>query len=618
MAAQIYEYQSLSKSPNYNIRLLHLKPYSDSDQIQADIVEVPIDSSLQYTALSYVWGEEAPTSKLYINDRMLKIRPNLSDALQRLRKQGVLKIWADAVCINQADDQERADQVKIMCKIYECAEKVIFYLHGFGNNDSQKLDFILNSLNWFCYRAHRTHLEKGTPLPLPLDWDNLSGYGLPELSDNRWKSVVQFLEHPWFGRVWVIQESVVAKTGTFFYGDDGQIDDQALYRILDTLRGYSRFLNALGQTPWLHFSPMRRAIQRCYDTSSMQSGVFQMVGMKVFGNAQWRPAKLINLLRHTYTATASDERDYVFSLIGISHDADTADLQPSYKEEKEQIYVRVAAYLITTNFGPELFHHLHGVRKNLPSWVPDWSRIENGVFASSSGGAGIGVGYSAAMASAQMMKLDICEKELVVHGIFLDTIERFGNFRFIIKDAQEISDNFVFENTMACLVDTLQLLNRYERYPSGESKSEVLCRFPICDIWENKLKASKDALEQLRQFVMKFNAITSIAGARQVAETVGRPSESLWNKKPVQYAAQAFEQFSIADRCCTRGGYLCHVPRQAKVGDIVVLIGGCDVPYLLRPREQGDKYSFIGACYVHGVMFGEQWKQSLVREIRIL
>lgn len=44
-----------------------------------------------------------------------------------------------------------------------------------------------------------------------------------------------------------------------------------------------------------------------------------------------------------------------------------------------------------------------------------------------------------------------------------------------------------------------------------------------------------------------------------------------------------------------------------KPGDLVCILFGCSVPVLLRPKTKGDNptYSFIGECYIHGMMDGE-------------
>lgn len=50
-------------------------------------------------------------------------------------------------------------------------------------------------------------------------------------------------------------------------------------------------------------------------------------------------------------------------------------------------------------------------------------------------------------------------------------------------------------------------------------------------------------------------------------------------------------------------GFLGLAPHGTKEGDIVFVIRGADVPYVLRPRA--DAYELIGEAYVHGIMDGE-------------
>lgn len=47
------------------------------------------------------------------------------------------------------------------------------------------------------------------------------------------------------------------------------------------------------------------------------------------------------------------------------------------------------------------------------------------------------------------------------------------------------------------------------------------------------------------------------------------------------------------------------VPLRTKVGDLVCVFRGMRIPVIMRP--QGDRWEFIGACYVHGWMDGEVW-----------
>ena len=49
-------------------------------------------------------------------------------------------------------------------------------------------------------------------------------------------------------------------------------------------------------------------------------------------------------------------------------------------------------------------------------------------------------------------------------------------------------------------------------------------------------------------------------------------------------------------------------PPSAEKGDIICVLFGCSVPVLLRPsttKGREDEFTFIGECYLHGMMDGE-------------
>jgi hypothetical protein len=63
----------------------------------------------------------------------LSITPNLHEALRRLRCTTTTQLlWADAICINQDDIDERNIQVNMMSEIYTKAASVAIWL-GVGN-----------------------------------------------------------------------------------------------------------------------------------------------------------------------------------------------------------------------------------------------------------------------------------------------------------------------------------------------------------------------------------------------------------------------------------------------------------------------------------------------------
>ncbi|KAK7978409.1 hypothetical protein PG988_005899 [Apiospora saccharicola] len=75
----------------------------------------------------------------------------------------------------------------------------------------------------------------------------------------------------------------------------------------------------------------------------------------------------------------------------------------------------------------------------------------------------------------------------------------------------------------------------------------------------------------------------------------------------------------------TRRGYLGTGPHSVQRGDVVCVFMGAAVPFILRPRGDGDDgYTLVGDAYVHGVMDGElvkDWEEGQaeldLREFRI-
>ncbi|KAM4068021.1 heterokaryon incompatibility protein [Hirsutella rhossiliensis] len=57
--------------------------------------------------------------------------------------------------------------------------------------------------------------------------------------------------------------------------------------------------------------------------------------------------------------------------------------------------------------------------------------------------------------------------------------------------------------------------------------------------------------------------------------------------------------------CFTEHRLMGLLPLLTKVGDIVAVFHGCDVPFVVRPTERQGYYRLVGECYVHGVMNGD-------------
>ncbi|KAH8802984.1 heterokaryon incompatibility protein-domain-containing protein [Xylogone sp. PMI_703] len=85
-------------------------------------------------------GDIARRKTLFLGSRCrrLGITNNCGAALRCLRKEAEhIKLWIDAICINQCDPQEKGVQISLMDEIYSKAANVVIYL-GSGNEKTDR------------------------------------------------------------------------------------------------------------------------------------------------------------------------------------------------------------------------------------------------------------------------------------------------------------------------------------------------------------------------------------------------------------------------------------------------------------------------------------------------
>ncbi|KAE9362635.1 hypothetical protein N431DRAFT_424407 [Stipitochalara longipes BDJ] len=111
------------------IRILDLLPGNGDDDIECDIRVVAVSGGELYEALSYVWGETGDKKAIRVSGRETKITHNLNAALQRLRHPTKTRpLWVDQLCINQWDNDEKAEQVNLMRLIYKRCSQCLIWL----------------------------------------------------------------------------------------------------------------------------------------------------------------------------------------------------------------------------------------------------------------------------------------------------------------------------------------------------------------------------------------------------------------------------------------------------------------------------------------------------------
>ncbi|KAK3400962.1 heterokaryon incompatibility protein-domain-containing protein [Sordaria brevicollis] len=269
---QLYSYLPLNPSAK-SIRVLDIDPApsspgSDAAPLSGTLRIVHLSEFPAFTALSYTWGPYSSpvVDTIRCNGSCnIPITKNGRDALLALRKRHYVRswgrsacpltIWVDAVCINQADDTEKAGQIALMAEVYTWARTVWVWL-GQGNERTTRAVQTLKQaaglriepigVPWIeehMYAAggsprsmvyYKAQLAKSMVLVfLRTYWRYLLGMprylfsacggtgkgGLP-LGSGSSEDIACLLDREWMERAWTFQEVVLASNPVIVCGDE--------------------------------------------------------------------------------------------------------------------------------------------------------------------------------------------------------------------------------------------------------------------------------------------------------------------------------------------------------------------------------------------------------------
>ncbi|KAJ5031873.1 heterokaryon incompatibility protein-domain-containing protein [Bipolaris maydis] len=169
-------------------------------------------SSQGFDAVSYCWGDPKSTHIIYFKNfthghlPSLTITAKVDSMLRHLRKpHKQRRLWIDAICINQADAEEKTLQVPLMRRIYTAALKVHVWLGAGETFDAQAAFMYLKRI------VVADEVEKETVF-LPNQFRK-------DCAATR-STLQQLFLNPWFTRRWVLQEIALAHEITVHYGHD--------------------------------------------------------------------------------------------------------------------------------------------------------------------------------------------------------------------------------------------------------------------------------------------------------------------------------------------------------------------------------------------------------------
>ena len=324
--------------PKGSFRVLELQPGSGDEPLHATlhIEKFVHPESLPYDAISYAWGSKKNKAEMAIDGLWVRINRNLHWALTHTRdRETPMRIWADALCIDQRNNTEKNHQVAMMGETYRQA-KTVFLCWGEPVGKCKDHEYIKG--------PHPTEPESiGTALDIML------GFQTSEWSD----------------RLWVIQEAAVAKSPVVLYGP-ARFNYRPWLNILksdDLLAAFYRGYPQLANSDWQKWPDQSSRIQKTSTTLE--------------------PLSVSDLLQRCCMTECSVPHDRIYALRShplFQQDARWVDtLQPDYGQRWERLYRNVAVKLLEIEgpqylrcMGPEEVPTSLSDLLDVPTWVIQW------------------------------------------------------------------------------------------------------------------------------------------------------------------------------------------------------------------------------------------------------
>ena len=625
--ANVFSYNKLNRERR-EIRLCILDPGAIEDPLTCALMTVSLKEHPVFETLSYAWGDLALNNEIVANGTVIKITKHLHTALRYLRKSNEPRvIWADGICINQLDLDERSSQVGMMGDIYQKGKELQIWLGEAEEIESEfeRSTTLIDSwhhektaVKFFTQFLQSQNLMKTLPpiasMGNPSIQPNISSaIGILELFATgrhlyqmpffkvtgpetiepcpTWAASLRvlsiILSRPWWTRVWIVQEVVLSTQATVHIGEY----KIPLSLVFDAIAGQAKHAYSCCD-PWQYLW------YRHYDIAvSIGDSRGKISDLGEIEDSRAREITLNKALYISAAREASDPRDHVYGLQGLLK-KDLIISEPNYQISTQTVYSSATKMLYFKEKELDMLKYAVGTESSnaygLASWVCDWSRK---LFSTALGhymfNASNGREFGTKQNADGILTVEACKVDVVgTTGITIGQDRSLGKRLKCFEAWWSLAE---IENSNAKSTIWTTILSG----SLGEGSTGLLRRI---------------LPEDLVAVEAWWKLATSLVEQGDSDAQVPVEDQKLWAIDREITLSVAYSRF-----CLTSQGFLGRGRQTLEKGDEVFIVKGSRVPLILRPiegtllpsfglseREQG--YLFVSDCYLHGFMDGEAVK----------
>jgi hypothetical protein len=680
------------------IRLLKIHDGNDTDVVSCDVFEVDLDQKPSFEALSYTWNLDPQWKTMkfdVVEDKVKEERPilcngkphhvtmNLYHALTEFRRQKwQTPIWADQICINQNDGDEKVAQLGIMVDIYQSAACVVIWLGKLSLSRNQALDFM-------------DKLPDEPTIPVKAPSSAESGMSMNKLyrpleavssisssiSDHiHWIGVVMVIGRQWFSRAWTLQEFLLAPKFKFLMGNR-EVSSQSIVKAASQLIEFYT-TDPLSTQFGLNvtFLSLRRFIQGRADLFDERE--------KFHKGKRYSAEEYLGIIRVRRSTEMKDKVIAGAALLknAASYSVDfrstTLELYMAYSSERLWPETGIFSLSLVGGTAPEV--------EGLPSWTPD---LNHPLRPEPLRYCGCPTFKAPMFSQGNAFKIDL--KTLQIKAAKWDVVKDIGESiwswtkfdeepfntgkRFIMRTSGSVRDErfglmlpllnnlgptyvltgertldvfwqtligginlksdedfsiwrdrfqqwfaFTLINVRSCLYEEKKSSKSMLRSSSMSSKKWMVPLIADWDKMEQRVSSFLDVHDpdldnETPTHLSLRKTISHVAKRVWGADTIEQ--SGFWKEsvtellsavrreqfyEPISVFGQHFETVYDGRRIfVSEKGYLGTGTEGMRTGDLVYLVAGADVPYILRPvADKEHTFTLVGEAYVHGIMDG--------------
>lgn len=548
------------------IRILELQPGVKGDALEGRLIVMNVDDEdgIVYDALSYQWNDPAPAAVLSLSGKLLPLAANLATALQHLRcVDKTLVIWIDAICINQKNLNERAEQVQMMRHIFTYAETVRIWINEPDVDETNE-----------AFVALRDFYDAPDSVVHEL-WPDLSF----------WEPVMPIFTNSYWNRVWIQQEVLNARK-LFLHCMDMVIPGASIARFQEAFIEWNHLYSVV--QPWRENSSPATIFEKDIFTAPASRW------LRLYQTGQ-KSQRLIFLLYMSDTLAMTDQRDRVYALMQLASDYEDGAIDVSYLKTALDTLVDATAYHVATNLDLDFLcdsylrkDRVEAVAEDTeevnPTWLPLlWQGHER--IANPCGYLNV----ERLMTTCLPDSVNVASKLLRLRGFKIDVVD------------QKLLQNLIWATTTVQEFWETPLGTRLRHPSSGafESLAQDMFRvFAVRDYGD-----TLPTHEAMQSTLFALYALSQNEGTANmtVLDCMSTSADVLEN---VDISALHELGYALARRTVllTESQRIVLIPDCAvAVGDEIWVAMGADLPLVVRPQSNGN-YCFVCMVYVPGVL----------------